>query len=222
MTGLQIDPAVATSASGNTLPSGPARPTLGTPSRDNSIRHPELRSATEFQINTTTSHFVGPPLPSAWTLKGNFVVVWSGAGPNSNNEFDYSDIFAQQFNAVGQEVGSQFEVDQWEPGLQSPGMQDQPSVAVAPDGTFVITWTSTPGNNITNQQAYNSAIFAREYGAGDAALGNEFQITPVPALPVPCRTWRWTPTTISWSPGKAIRRAAAIGVSTALTSRPTA
>ena len=75
---------------------------------------------------------------------GNFVVTWSGVGPNSNAQTDPSDVFARQFNATGQAIGNQFQVDQCVAGVQYPGVQDQSRVAMAPDGTFVITLDQFP------------------------------------------------------------------------------
>ena len=63
--------------------------------------------------------------------------------------------------------------------MQTAGVQDQPAVAMSPDGTFVVTWASTPNYyGLSNTNSYNTAIFAREYDDGDVPLGNEFQVTP--------------------------------------------
>ena len=67
-------------------------------------------------------------------------------------------------------------MDQYVFGVQQPGVQNQPRVAMSPDGTFVITWTSSPiYYNLSNTNARESAIFAREYDNADVPLGNEFQ-----------------------------------------------
>jgi hypothetical protein len=135
----------------------------------------------QFQVNTTASTSWGSP-DVAMDAAGNFVIVWCGAGPNATAN-NTSDIYARAFTANGQALTSQFLVDQFVLGMQQPGVQNQPRVAMSPDGTFVITWTSTPIYlNLSNLNAVNSAIFARAYNNGDVPIGNEFQVTPSSSL----------------------------------------
>ena len=137
-----------------------------------------VQVGSEFQVNTTASTSWGTP-DVAMDSAGDFVVVWSGFGPNSNATTNPSDIYARAYNAQGDALTSQFLVDQYVFGVQQSGVQNQPRVAMSPDGTFVITWTGTPIYlNLSNTTSYNSAIFAREYDQTDVPLGNEFQVTP--------------------------------------------
>ena len=141
----------------------------------------------EFQVNTTASASWGSP-GVAMDSNGNFVVAWSGAGPDSNATTNPSDIYARSYDAHGNALTSQFLVDQYVPGVQQPGVQNQPSIAMSPDGTYVITWTSTPiyiGLSGVSTNASKSVIMAREYHDFDVPLANslspqanEFQITP--------------------------------------------
>ena len=97
----------------------------------------------EFTINTSASATWGQP-SVAMDAAGDFVVVWSGFGPNSNAQTDPSDIFGRQYNAKGQALTGQFQVDLYQGGTQIPGVQNDPNVAMGPDGTFIVTWASTP------------------------------------------------------------------------------
>ena len=63
--------------------------------------------------------------------------------------------------------------------MQTAGVQNEPSVAMSPDGTFIVTWASAPNyTGLSNSNSFNSAIFAHEYDQGDVPIGNEFQVTP--------------------------------------------
>ncbi len=131
----------------------------------------------EFVVNTTASGSWGSPAVGM-DAAGNFVVVWCGAGPNATVT-DPSDIYARSYNAQGDALTSQYLVDQYVGGVQEPGVQDQPAVSMSPDGTFVISWTSTPiYYNLSNVSSANSAIFARVYNDVDVPQANEMQITP--------------------------------------------
>ena len=68
-------------------------------------------------------------------------------------------------------------------------MQTDPAVAMAPDGTFIVTWTSTP-IPLPDTNPGNSAIFGREYTAAGVPIDNanqpagfEFQISPLRPTP---------------------------------------
>ena len=118
----------------------------------------------EFVVNNTASASWGNA-DVAMAADGNFVITWSGAGPNSNPLTSPSDIFARRYNAKGQPVGNQFQVDQYSTSTPNQSaVQNESRVAMAPDGTFIITWTSTP-ISVSNTNTPNSAIYAREYNA---------------------------------------------------------
>ncbi|MGO9109891.1 MAG: Calx-beta domain-containing protein [Thermoguttaceae bacterium] len=129
----------------------------------------------QFTANTSPSTSWGSP-DVAMDAAGGFVVVWSGAGPNANAQTDPSDIFARRYNALGQPIGNEFQVDQYTATvLNQAGVQSQPSIAMAPDGTFVVTWTSSP-ISVSNTNTANSSIYAREYTSSAAPI-NEFQVS---------------------------------------------
>ncbi len=91
---------------------------------------------------------------------GNFTVVWSGQGVN-----DAYGIFAQRFDAQGELIGGQFQVN-----TEADNVQDKPSIAMTSDGRFVISYTSA------SQDGYGDGIFARVYNANAQPLDAEFQV----------------------------------------------
>ncbi len=131
----------------------------------------------QFVVNTSPSTSWATP-KVAMDAAGDFVVVWAGRATGSTLS-DITDIYGRAYNANGQALTSQFLVSQFVSGVQTAGVQNQPSVAMSPDGTFVVVWTSAPNyQGLSNSNSFNSAIFAREYDQGDVPLGNEFQVTP--------------------------------------------
>ncbi len=115
----------------------------------------------EFQVNTFTSEGHGQRWPSITGLAdGGFVVTWEsmkqdGAGLG---------IFAQRYEADGAKVGDEFQVN-----TTTFGGQDSPSITSLTDGGFVITWSGYI-------QSGSTGIFAQQYDADGAKVGDEFQV----------------------------------------------
>jgi hypothetical protein len=99
---------------------------------------------------------------------GRFVVTWESEGSDG----DEHGVVAQRFDAANTPLGSTFVVNTYTTGLQF-----NPSVAVDPDGTFVIAWESQVG-----QDGYGSGVFAQRYDASGAPAGGEFQVNVTTAL----------------------------------------
>ncbi|MDX1748013.1 MAG: hypothetical protein R3324_18935, partial [Halobacteriales archaeon] len=91
---------------------------------------------------------------------GSFVISWE------SSNFDGSDnnVVAQLYDPDGVPVGSDFQVNTY-----TTGNQVLPSLGVAPDGSFVIAWTSF--NQVDNQD-----VFAQRYDAAGTAQGGEFLV----------------------------------------------
>ena len=89
----------------------------------------------ETQVNTyTTSMQVFPDV--ATDPLGNAVVVWQSLGSSGTDPQGFS-IQGQRLDAVGAPIGGEFQVNSYT--LNS---QYRPSVAVWPDGSFVVVWES--------------------------------------------------------------------------------
>ncbi len=96
---------------------------------------------------------------------GSFVVAWDSYGGSGSDTFTPS-IQAQLYDAGGQPVGGQFQVN-----LTTEGFQKYPSVAVLDDGGFVVTWFSTDPHASIRGRVYSEA------GTGGSEL--EINANPV-------------------------------------------
>jgi len=114
----------------------------------------------EFQVNTYTSS--GQHSPSITALAdGGFVVTWESYYQDGSN----SSIYAQRYDASGNTLGSEFQVNTY----TSSG-QHSPSITALADGGFVVTWQSY------NQDGDSSGIYAQRYDEDGNSVGAEFQV----------------------------------------------
>ena len=117
----------------------------------------------EFRLNWST---VGDQARVALDANatGDCLAVWQSnhVENNSNN-----DIFFQRYNAQGSPLGREERANpDWH------GDQVNPDVAVANNGSFVVTWSSGDGDSY--------GIFARRFAADGAPLGNVIQVNNTP------------------------------------------
>ncbi len=88
----------------------------------------------EFRVNDfTTGSQREPSVAGNPASGGGFVVVWAGLGTGGSDD----DIWARVFHHDGTPNGPAFRVNS-----QTTGVQTQPDVAVASDGSFVVVWNS--------------------------------------------------------------------------------
>lgn len=92
---------------------------------------------------------------------GDFVVAWSGIGDG-----DGWGIFAQHFDAAGVPQGTEFQVN-----TVTAGTQLYPSIAMASDGDFVVTWSKY------HDTRRSSGVFARRYDANGEPQGEEIRVS---------------------------------------------
>jgi serralysin len=113
-------------------------------------------------VNQTTA---GTQLATAVGVDGdgNFVVAWADQQRDA--------IYARRFSAAGAALADEFKVN---PEPAAGGLYNDASVAMAPDGRFVIAWSKA------TVQAY-----ARVYDAGGNAVGDVVTVTPTGAQAVP-------------------------------------
>ena len=118
------------------------------------VRAPLPTVGGEFRINTSTG---GDQLNVSVGAdsNGNYVAVWQG--PNVQG-YGTNDIYMQRYNAQRTPLGPETRVNpDWH------GEQTDPHVAVADDGSYVVTWTSA--------DASGTGIYARRYAADGTPLG---------------------------------------------------
>jgi hypothetical protein len=95
--------------------------------------------------------------------QGNFVAVWADTTGTTS-----ATVYARLFDASGQPLGAQFQVDQ-----EATGRQESPAVAMNASGAFVITWESF------GEAGNTPGIYARQFSPAGVALGNEFLVSPM-------------------------------------------
>ncbi|MBD3881244.1 hypothetical protein IFO70_05710 [Phormidium tenue FACHB-886] len=125
-------------------------------------------SGTAFQVNTTEENDQTTPV-IAMDAVGNFVVAWvSDRQDGSGNG-----IFAQQFDATGQPVGSEFRVN-----TSTDGDQEAPAVAMDANGNYVIAWQSDgqADPSTMGEDSSGNGIFAQRFDRTGAKVGREFRV----------------------------------------------
>lgn len=123
-------------------------------------RDPAIPAGAEFQVNNYSNWYQRSPAMSM-AVDGSFVVAWESYLQDGN----YAGIFAQRFDAAGQPLGAEFQVNTF-----TSYYQISPSVAMAADGRFVIAWEGT------NQDGSSYGVFAQRYDENGTPAGAEFQV----------------------------------------------
>ena len=118
-----------------------------------------------FQLNTYTAY--EQYLPALAALRDDpatagsdetgFVAVWRSQYQDGSG----SGIFGQRFNAAGEKLGSEFQVN-----TNFAGNQYNPTVATLANGDFVVVWSDESDASVRGQR----------YTAGGAVVGGEFVI----------------------------------------------
>ena len=114
----------------------------------------------EFQVNTYTMDYQTGPAVGIDAV-GNFVVIWQSMWQDG----ELKGIYAQRYNNSGVAQGGEFRVN-----THTPGEQFNASIAMEPDGDFVVTWTSDW------QDGWGYGVYAQRYDAAGVARGGEFRV----------------------------------------------
>jgi hypothetical protein len=126
----------------------------------------------EFQVNTWTRDW--QLLPSITSLSnGGFVVVWtSGCDPDFGLPCDATPqdgskfgVYRQRFDANGNKVGSEFQVNTW-----TTNDQDSPSITSLSNGGFVVVWDSD------GQDGDSYGVYGQRFNSNGNKVGSEFQV----------------------------------------------
>jgi hypothetical protein len=120
-----------------------------------------VAQGSEFLVNVNVTNTQDLPAV-AMDAAGNFVIAWktndSGSGIGKG-------VIARRFDATGTPLSGEFTVN-----TTDTGDQDKPALAMAGNGTFVITWVSN------NQDGSGRGVYAQRYASSGAALGSEFRV----------------------------------------------
>ncbi len=111
-------------------------------------------------VNTYTTAEQNTPTVAS-DADGNFVVVWQSSGQDGSG----GGIYGQRYDAGGNTVGSEFRVNTYTSSTQA-----DPAVAMAPDGRFVVTWSSF------GQDGSSRGVYAQLYAADGTPNGDEFLV----------------------------------------------
>lgn len=120
----------------------------------------------EVQVNVTANGDEQLPVV-ARDASGNYTVVWQSS---AGGDGDGIGVYMRRFNATGTQVTAETIVNTY-----TTGDQNEPTIAMASDGDFVVVWTSQ------GQDASGSAVVARRYASTGAALGAEFVVNTTTA-----------------------------------------
>lgn len=121
------------------------------------------KNGTEIAVNSVTAGSQTAPSVSM-DPNGDFVVAW-----NSSNQVGAGsgfDIYVRQFDAVGTPADVEFHVNT----DYTTAAQQNPSVAVAPGGSFVVAWESSA------QDGNLYGVYARKYNNSGTALTDPFKV----------------------------------------------
>ncbi len=112
------------------------------------------------QVNTTVIGEQSWP-DVALVDNGSAVVVWESNGQDGSG---YG-IYGQRFDAIGNKVGEEFQVNTY-----TPDAQRHPSIAMLDDGSFMVAWSSF------GQDGFEEGIFAQVFDNNAVPIGGEFQV----------------------------------------------
>lgn len=165
-TGMQLQPAIATSGNGvfvavwvSTAGDGSDN---GSSIQGQRFSSDGSASGSQFQVNSYTTDVQDEPAV-AFDADGDFVVVWRSNG-SYGTDSDATSVQGQRFAADGTMSGAQFQVNE-----DTAGFQAQPAVA-AVAGEFVVVWRSEDTSNLYFD------IRGRRLASGGGPNGSEFQI----------------------------------------------
>ncbi len=115
-----------------------------------------------FLVNTYTTNQQDDPAVAV-ARDGSFVVVWET--DNQDGPLDYGGVFGQRYDAAGTRRGGEFRLNTY-----TTDEQGFPSVAFAPDKSFVVVWASrVPPSGYTD-------TFAQRFDAAGTRVGGEFRV----------------------------------------------
>ncbi len=123
----------------------------------------------EFQANTYTLCNQRNPDIGAFP-DGGFVIVWASGSYEYPQDGSYPGVFGQRFDDSGSRVGTEFQINTY-----TTNEQRRTSVAVQPDGRFVVVWQSW------EQDGSAYTVVGRQFNDDATAAGAEFLVNTTTA-----------------------------------------
>lgn len=104
---------------------------------------------------------------------GAFVIAWESEAEDGSG---YG-IYAQRYAANGNPLGTAFRVN-----TTTSGDQIRPTVAMAPNGSFIIAWQSQNTTSSSPDELNYFDIMAQRYSATGTPMGSEFRVNNLTGL----------------------------------------
>ena len=109
------------------------------------------------QVNTETLDSQDNPAVAGFAT-GGYIVVWQ----SKDQDGDYKGVFGQRYDANGQAVGGEFQVN-----TETSNNQEKPTVATFADGGFVVAWQSK------DQDGDLNGVYVQRYNVSNNPVGGE-------------------------------------------------
>ncbi|MCX4241976.1 hypothetical protein [Paraliomyxa miuraensis] len=93
---------------------------------------------------------------------GEFVIAWTSDGQDGSG----TGVYARAYNSVGAPMGGEFQVN-----TTTLGAQNNPAVALNPDGDFIVVWQTADDGVLTG-------VFGQRYDQNAAPSNSEFLVNP--------------------------------------------
>ncbi len=159
--GKQFQPALAMDAQGNFVVSWSSY------GQDNSFQNLYARRfdaegtalGSEFQVNSNNTTVYHRRSDVAMDAAGNFVITW-----DSEQDGTYGGVYAQRFNAAGNSLGNEFQVN-----TTTTGGQVESAIAMDAAGNFVVTWRG-------DFPDVYSDVFLQRFTANGVAVDGELKV----------------------------------------------
>lgn len=166
--GTQGSPAVAVDPDGDFVIAWRSDPSPGTDSFDTALVLRRFAAdgtplGDDFQVNTVEAGFQGEP-SIAYLVDGGFVVAWR-SNASATTDIEGASIQARRFDLEGEPLGAEVQVNTY-----TPNDQYAPSVAAAPDGGYVVAWTSD------GQDGYGSGVYFRRFDDDSSPLHGDVRV----------------------------------------------
>ena len=165
----QRDPDVAVNSNGDfvVIWSSDARQSLRYDIKAQRFDNTGSRVGEEFMVNTYSTFRQWDP-DVAMDEQDRFLVTWFSQKSNPPEDLSPSAIQAQRFDADGNTIGTEFQVN-----TTTQAVEDAPRIAFHSDGSFMIVWetSKTPGD----EDGWG-AIAAQQFDADANPVGSEFAV----------------------------------------------
>ncbi len=118
----------------------------------------------EFRVNTTIANWQDAPTV-AMSADGKFIIAWDSDLQDGSG----TGIYFQRYDSNGNKAGTETRANSY-----TSGTQWDASVAIAPDGSFVVAWDGKSAND-------TYGISARRFTSAGAANGTDFMVNTTTA-----------------------------------------